>query len=106
MIDSVVELSDTHRTRRRVAINAHGRGQVELLLVHAQHFGSRLAEEEVDMFELMDQGQASLQEMAGSRKRPSPARRLAFDHVIAGSRFQVALTISGNIGRRNPSASL
>src|SRR5580704_5386654 len=84
MIDSVVELPDSDRTRRRVAINAHGRGQVELLLVHAQDFGSRLAEEEVDMFELMDQAQAFLQEMAGSRERPSPARRLAFDHLAAG----------------------
>src|ERR1700704_3190505 len=89
MIDSVVELPDSHRTRRRVAINAHGRGQVELLLVHTQHLGSRLAEEEVDMFELMDQGQAFLQEMTRSRERPSPARRLAFRHCDCRRSFSV-----------------
>ena len=58
------------------------------------------------MFELADQGQALLQEMTGSSKRPSPARRLAFDHLIAGGRFQVLSTISGNIPPRNPSTSL
>ena len=56
MVDPVVELSDRDRTRRRVAIDAHRARQVELLLVHAQDFSSRLAEEEVDMFELTDQG--------------------------------------------------
>ena len=87
MIDSVVELSDsapnspTCRDRR-----ARRFGRSSSCLYMRRTSPPALLRKRSTCSSSWIKAQAFLQEMAGSRERPSPARRLAFDHLAAGGR--------------------
>ena len=71
VVDTIMKYPHGRQACRRVAEDARGLRQAQILLVHAQHFPRGLADEQIHILERTDRGEALLEEMPGPCERPS-----------------------------------
>src|SRR5688572_25756423 len=86
MVDAVIEGADRDGTCRLVVQDAHRLGKIEFQLVHAQDLVRGLGNEDIAMFEPVNELEAFGEKVSRAGQDPSPARRLQLlQHVQARS---------------------